>query len=194
MSMAYLTPKQLSLIGFQSVGENVQISDKASIYNPARIKLGDNIRIDDFCVLSAGEGGIEIGSHVHIGVFCFLTGKEKIVVDDFVGISSRVSIYSSGDDFSGNTLTNPTVPDKYKNVRHGKVHIGKHVVVGAGAVILPGVTIETGAAVAALSLVTRLVPEFTIVSGISARRVGQRKTKVLDLERKLYQESLGNQG
>lgn len=192
--MAYLTQEQLSLVGFHRVGENVKISDKAAIYNPGRIELGDHIRIDDFCVLSAGEGGISIGSYVHIGVFCLLCGKEKIVVEDFVGISSRVSIYSSCDDFSGQTLTNPTVPDKYKNVQHGKVWLGKHVVIGAGAVILPNVAIEAGAAVAALSLVTRSVPEFTIVSGISARRVGKRKSHLLELEHQLRQEILSNQG
>lgn len=192
--MAYLTQEQLSLVGFHRVGENVKISDKAVIYNPGRIELGDHIRIDDFCVLSAGEGGISIGSYVHIGVFCLLCGKEKIVVEDFVGISSRVSIYSSCDDFSGQTLTNPTVPDKYKNVQHGKVRLGKHVVIGAGAVILPNVAIEAGAAVAALSLVTRSVPEFTIVSGISARRVGKRKSHLLELEHQLRQEILSNQG
>jgi len=186
-SMAYLTQEQLSLMGFHRFGDDVKVSDKAVIYNPGRIELGDHIRIDDFCVLSA------IGSYVHIGVFCFLAGQGKIVVEDFVGISSRVSIYSSCDDFSGQSLINPTVPDKYKNVQHGKVQLGKHVIIGAGAVILPNVTIETGATVAALSLVTRSVSEFTIVSGISARRVGERKRHVLELEHQLRQETLSNQ-
>lgn len=192
--MAFLTHEQLCQIGFHSFGHDVKVSDKAVIYNPENIKLGNHVRVDDFCVLSAGEEGIVIGSYVHIGVFCLLCGREKIVLEDFVGISSRVSIYSSGDDFSGQTLTNPTVPDKYRNVKHGKVHLGKHVVVGAGVVILPNVVIETGSAVAALSLVTRSIPEFTIVSGISARRVGKRRSHLLDLEHQLLQETFGNQG
>jgi galactoside O-acetyltransferase len=181
-------------MGFYRIGENVKISDKAVIYNPGSIELGDHIRIDDFCVLSAGEGGIVIGSYVHIGVFCFLTGKGKIVLEDFTGISSRVSIYSSCDDFSGQSLTNPTVIEKFKNVQHGNVLLGRHSVVGAGAVILPNVIIETGAAVAALSLVTRSVKEFTIVSGISARRVGKRKRNLLELEKLFRQEIVNGQG
>ena len=192
--MSYLTPEQLSLMGFLRLGEDVKISDKATFYNLGRIEIGDHVRIDDFSVISAGAGGIAIGSYVHIGVFCFLSGQEKILLEDFVGISSRVSIYSSCDDFSGQSLTNPTVPDKYKNVQHNAVRIGKHVVVGAGAVILPNVTIEIGAAVAALSLVTRSVPEFTIVSGVSARRVGKRKRNLLELEKLFRQEIVNGLG
>jgi acetyltransferase-like isoleucine patch superfamily enzyme len=186
--MAYLTEKQLNSVGFLRIGKDVKISEKASIYNPECIEIGNDVRIDDFCVLSSGSGGISIGSNVHIGVFCFLAGQENIVVEDFVGISSRVSIYSSCDDFSGESLTNPTVPEKYKNVKHGKVYLGRHVVIGSGSVILPNVTIGTGAAVAALSLVTRSVPDFTIVSGISARRVGVRKRNLLELEKHFRQE------
>ena len=84
--------------------------------------------------------------------------------------------------------------EKFKNVQHGNVLLGRHSVVGAGAVILPNVIIETGAAVAALSLVTRSVKEFTIVSGISARRVGKRKRNLLKLEKLFRQEILNGQG
>ena len=40
-----------------------------------------NSRIDDFCVLSAGEGGIEIGDYVHVAVFCMLIGAGKIKLE-----------------------------------------------------------------------------------------------------------------
>ena len=56
--MSFLTYKQLSKIGFLSLGENVLLSEKASIYNAPKIHIGSNVRIDDFCILSAGEEGI----------------------------------------------------------------------------------------------------------------------------------------
>lgn len=73
-------------------------------------------RIDEFCVLLAGTGGIVIGNNVHIAVFCSLIGKEVIKINDFANLSSRVSIYSSSDDYSGEYMTNPTIPSHLTNV------------------------------------------------------------------------------
>ena len=61
--MTWLTEERLAAMGFAGIGRNVRLSDKASLHNCAGIRLGDNVRIDDFCVLSAGEGGIVLGSH-----------------------------------------------------------------------------------------------------------------------------------
>jgi hypothetical protein len=58
--MAFLGKDVLIQMGFKSLGENVFISDKASFYNIGKIDVGSNVRIDDFCVLSAGEGGIKL--------------------------------------------------------------------------------------------------------------------------------------
>jgi dTDP-4-amino-4,6-dideoxy-D-glucose acyltransferase len=129
-------------MGFRHVGENCLLSDKASYYNCKNISIGSNTRIDDFSVLSAGDGGIEIGEYVHLAIGTSLIGAGKIFVQDFAGLSSRVSVYSSNDDYSGQFLTNPTVPSRYTNVMSSDVIIGKHVIVGSGSVILPGVTLE----------------------------------------------------
>lgn len=178
-----IPPEILSKMGFLSIGENVQISEKASIYGIERISLGHNVRIDDFSVLVAGHKGIEIGDYVHIAVGSSLIGAEKITLSDFAGLSSRVSIYSSSDDYSGNSLTNPTIPDKYKNVKHAAVFIGRHVIVGSGSVILPGVTLEDGVAVGALSLITKDCKAFGIYAGNPARRINERKRNLLEIER-----------
>lgn len=169
-------------MGFAAVGNNVQLSDRASFYNTSKISLGNNVRIDDFCVLSAGVGGINIGSHIHIAVFSLLIGAGKIVLSDFCNISSRVSIYSSNDDYSGSTMTNPTLPSQYTGVTHADVLLGKHVIVGCGSVILPGVTIEEGVAIGALSLVTKDCEAFGIYAGNPARRIKERSRDLLELE------------
>ena len=131
---------------------NVLISKNANIYNPESLHLGSNIRIDDFCIISGGDEKIIINDYVHIGCYSSLIGKERIVLDKFVNISSRVSIYSTSDDFSGNTLTNPMIPDKFKKLDIRPVTLEKHVIVGTNATILPGVTIKEGSAVGAYSL------------------------------------------
>ncbi|MDY7891158.1 acyltransferase [Aeromonas caviae] len=180
--MAFLTEQQLARMGFAALGRNVLISDKASFYGAERIKIGNNVRIDDFCVLSAGEGGIEIGSYIHIAVYSSLIGAGKITLSDFVNISSKVAIYSSNDDYSGEYMTSPMVPAKYTNVTHADVSLGKHVIIGSGAVILPGITLHEGVAVGALSMITKDCEAFGVYIGTPAKKIKNRKRELLALE------------
>ncbi len=180
--MGFLSQEQLDSMGFAALGQQVLISDKASIYNPAKISIGSHVRIDDFAILSAGEGGIWIGSYIHIACFCSFIGRGKIVLSDFSNISSRVSLYSSSDDFSGCFLTSPLVSDRYKKVRHDDVYLDKHVIVGSGCVILPGVRLEEGVAVGALSLVNKDCAAFGVYCGTPAKRISERQKNILKLE------------
>lgn len=183
--MAQLSRQQLLEMGFAEVGDPVFISDKASFYGCSRIRLGHHVRIDDFAVLSAGEGGITIGNYIHIAVYSSLIGAGAIRIEDFANISSRVSVYSSSDDYSGETMTNPMVPDAYKAVQHAPVLIGRHVIIGAGTVILPGVTLQEGAAVGALSLVNQDCAAFGIYAGVPAVWRKARSKQLLALEASL---------
>lgn len=192
--MSYYSTEELQTLGLASFGEDVRISKKASIYNPSRIAIGSHVRVDDFCVLSAGEGGIEIGDYVHIAVYCSLIGAGKIKLNDFCNLSSRVSIYSSNDDYSGEHLTNPTVPDKFTGVTHADVLLGKHVIIGSGSIVLPGICLADGVAVGALSLVTKNCQAFGIYGGAPARRLGERKRDLLELEKQLRKLSRLNDG
>lgn len=187
--MSFLSKEQIESMGFKSVGENVLLSDKSSYYNCKNITIGNNTRIDDFCVLSAGEGGIEIGQYVHIAIGVSIIGAGKVLVEDFAGLSSRVSVYSSNDDYSGEFMTNPMVPSEYTSVNHAPVTIGRHVIVGSGSVILPNVTLEDGVAIGALSLVTKNCEEFGIYMGTPAKKIKERKRDLLDLENKLLEFS-----
>jgi galactoside O-acetyltransferase len=134
------------------------------------------------CVLSAGENGIEIGNFVHIAIFASLIGDGKITLEDFTGISSRVSIYSSSDDYSGEYMTNPMVPKECKNEMHGNVTICKHAIIGSGSVILPGVRLKEGSAIGALSLVNKDCEEYFIYRGNPAKKIVERSHDLLKKE------------
>jgi galactoside O-acetyltransferase len=177
----FYSKDDLDKIGFKSIGTNVLISNKASIYNAPEISIGNNVRIDDYCVISAGKN-IFIGNNVHIACYSSLIGKADIVMDDFSGLSSRVSIYSSSDDYSGEFLTNPTVDPEFTGIISKSVYLGKHVIVGAGSVILPGVTLKNGVAVGSLSLVTKSFGEYKIIGGSPAKFIKERKRKIEELE------------
>lgn len=159
-------------------GTNVQISRLTQIYSSS-LTIGNDVRIDDFCVLT---GNIKIGNNVHISNYCGLYGNGGIELEDFAGLSSKVTIYSQSDDFTGESLTNPTVPDEFKNVKARKVSLRKHVIIGTGTSILPGVEIELGSAVGAMSLVYRSIPKFEIHAGNPARYINKRSKKLLELE------------
>lgn len=183
--MAWLTLEQIAAMGFVSVGHDTQLSDRASYYNCQNIRIGHHVRIDDFCVLSAGEGGIDIGNYVHIAVYCSLIGAAKISLADFSGLSSRVSIFSSSENYKGEFMTNPTIPKEFTKVQHGEVNICRHAGVSSGGIILPNVTLEEGVVIGALSLVTKNCSAFGIYAGVPAKRINERKRNLLELEKKL---------
>jgi dTDP-4-amino-4,6-dideoxy-D-glucose acyltransferase len=178
------TRDELEQIGFARIGSNVTIHITVELFSPQRIHLGDNVRIDCFSLLSAGEEGIHIGNNVHLAASTFIFGGGgKVVLENFSGLSSRVSIYTATDDYSEGYLTNPTVPDKYKKVKCGPVTLRKHAIVGAGSVIMPGVEVGVAASIGALSFVYKKIDDFSIVLGSPARVIGRRSEKILEMER-----------
>lgn len=181
--MAFLSPSELTTIGFRRVGCNVRISECASIYGAEKISIGNNVRIDDFCILSAGRGGISLGDFIHIAAGSYLIGHEQIALGDFANVSSRVCIYSSSDDYSGKTMTSPQVDERFKNVDSRPVEIGRHVIIGSSSVILPGSVLRDGVAVGALSLINGECKEFCIYAGVPAKLLKQRSRALLDQER-----------
>ena len=66
---------ELEQIGFARIGENVTIHKTVELFSPNRISLGDNVRIDCFSLLSAGEEGIHIGNNVHLAASAYIFGS-----------------------------------------------------------------------------------------------------------------------
>jgi acetyltransferase-like isoleucine patch superfamily enzyme len=177
--MAYYTEKELCSMGFAYIGRNVKISDKASIYNCETIKIGDNSRIDDFCVVS---GKIFIGRNVHVTPMCLLAGGEKgIVLEDFTTLAYGVKVFTQSDDYSGETMTNSTIPKEFKNEYIDKVKIKMYSIIGANSVIMPGVTVKKGTSIGAMSLVLKNTKPWSIYVGIPAKKIRDRKRSIVKL-------------
>ncbi|MDC7286890.1 acyltransferase [Blautia schinkii] len=187
---SFYTPCELKQLGFKSVGNNVFISRNACIYGAGGISIGDNVRIDDFCILS---GRITLQNRIHIAAACLLFGgKSGILMKDFSGLSSRCAIYADSDDYSGNALTNPMIPDKYRSIQGGLVTLEKHALVGSNCTILPGVTVKEGASVGSMSLVTKSLDEWGIYVGIPCKRIKDRSRKILKIEDEFWVEMNGD--
>lgn len=184
--MPYYDQDQLVRMGFRKLGRNVKISDKASIYNPELMEVGDNSRIDDFCVIS---GQIKIGNFNHITPMCLIAGGQPgIVFEDFCTVAYGVKIFSQSDDYSGETLVNSLIPKKYKNEKFESVRLGRHVIVGAGSIVMPGVHLAEGCSVGAMTLMNKSTQPWGIYAGCPARRIKERKKDMLALEKKFLAE------
>lgn len=181
MENSFYTISELKEFGFRELGQNVLISRKASIYGADNIIIGRNVRIDDFCILS---GKITLKNYIHISAYASLFGgKTGIILEDFVTVSSRIAIYAESDDYSGEALTNPMIPDEYRNVYCGKVVLHRHVIIGTGSTILPGVVIEEGTAVGSMSLVNKSLEGWGVYAGVPCHRIKERSRKLLEKEK-----------
>ena len=170
-------------------GLNVKIYEYAKlIYGVDNLFIGDNSQIDDFVFLNAGKM-CKIGKFVHISSFCSIIGGGELFMGDFSGLSAGCRIITGSDDFKGAFLSNPTIPEKYKNVTIGSVSIGKHTIIGTNSIVLPDIEIGEGVTVGAGCLVNKNLESWTIYAGSKPKKIGERdKDGILDLEKRFLKE------
>lgn len=176
MNNSFYNEEELKQIGFNSFGINVLISRFARFYNPERIAIGNNVRIDDFCILS---GNITLGNYIHISAYTALYGRFGIEIDDYSGLSPRCTVFSAMDDFSGEYLIGPMVGESKTNVTGGLVHIKKYAQIGVGSILFPNIIIEEGVVVGAMSLVNRNLESWNIYKGIPAKLHSKRCNSII---------------
>jgi acetyltransferase-like isoleucine patch superfamily enzyme len=154
-----------------------------------RLSVGEHSRIDDFTFVNAGKM-CTIGRLVHIASFVSIAGGGEFAIDDFSGLGAGCRVITGTDDYLGPFMTNPTVPREFTNYEISHVRIEKHVIVGANAVIFPGVTIGEGAAVEPGSMVRRDLPPWGIYSGEPLRKIGERDRDAVRERARLLVEKL----
>ncbi len=181
---SYMSRTELENMGFRKMGSDIKISKTAMFYNTESIELGSHIRIDDFVFVSGGNG-ISIGDYVHVAVYSALHGKYGIEIGDYVNISSRVSVYSSSDDYSGEFMCGPLVDQKWVHDIGQKIIIEEYSIIGTGSVLLPGAILRKGVAVGAMSLVKQEIAPFRICAGIPARDIKGRSQEMLKIQGKM---------
>jgi galactoside O-acetyltransferase len=182
---SFYTEKELSGLGLKAFGRNVLISRKASIYSPGELSVGNNVRIDDFCILS---GTITIGNYVHIGPYCGLfAGEAGIELKDFAGMSSRCNIYAVSDDFLGSFLTSPVVPAELRQITEKKIVFEKHSGLGCACTLLPGAYLSEGSVLGAMSMLCSKSEPWKVYFGIPAKPIKNRKKTLLDLAKRLQE-------
>jgi acetyltransferase-like isoleucine patch superfamily enzyme len=152
----------------------VTIHEFARIIGRQNISFGSPILIDDFVLIVAREQ-MTIGDYVHLACFSSITGGERVTIGDFAALSQGARILTGTDDFIDGGFGNSTVPDEYRNAKRAPVALGRFCIVGANAVVLPGVTIGEGAVVGANSVVTRDLEPWGVYIGNRRHRERDRR-------------------
>lgn len=181
-------------LGFRVVGHDVMIWPLAKVVSPDAISIGNSVIIDDFVFLMGGKK-TTIGDFVHIASFVSITGGGELIIEDFAGLSGGVRVYTGNEDYTGQYLTNPTVPYPYRIPERSFVHIEKHVIVGSNSVIMPGTIVGEGVAIGANSFVKGKCEPWTIYAGAPAKPIKDRpREHILRLENQLRLELFDQAG
>lgn len=187
----YYNNEELNNLGLKKVGKNVLVSKKASLYGVKNIEIKDNSKIDDFAIIS---GNVKIGKNVHIASSCRVAGgNEGIIFEDFSGLAYGVQVFTQTDDYTGGAMTNPTIPKQFKNIFEKNILIGKHVIVGTLSVIMPGVQLNEGTAIGAMTLVRKSTEPWSVYLGNPAKKIKNRSKKLLKLEKEYLNSIRENQ-
>lgn len=180
----FYSAEELGKLGI-TAGRNVFISRKTSFYLSEPLIMGDNVRIDDFVVIT---GSVNIGNYVHISTGASIFGGAGVEIGNFCGLSPGAKIFSTSDDFSGDFLISPLAPLKYCNVKREKVLLQDFVQIGTQSVVLPGVTLEEGVAIGALSLVKESLNGWKIYAGSPVKMLKDRSKQMKQLSCNLRKE------
>ncbi len=141
-------------------------------------KCGKNVRIGRH-TRAEGWNNIELGNHVSIGANCvFLTTRANVIIGDHVVFGPNVTCITGNHriDMVGRYIDSVTDADKKPENDEDIIFMGDNWI-GANSTILKGVTIGKGAVVAAGSVVTHTVDDYTIVAGVPARKIRDRFSK-----------------
>ena len=167
---SYLTFKELNKIGFKKIGENVKIDKNVIIPNPTNIELGNNIRIDAWCVLSASnKSKIVLNNNVHLGPFNLLYSADnyKIEFGDHSALAAGCKLYGRTENYDGRFLMNPTHEKEDIELITGNIILEKYATLGCDTVLFPGSIIPIGTVLGSKSLYTAKEPlkEWSIYAG-----------------------------
>ncbi|WP_018615951.1 DapH/DapD/GlmU-related protein [Segetibacter koreensis] len=122
-----------------------KIDESVAVFTPLYINYGKHTKI---------------GKNVFINFDCVFLDLGGIIIEDNVLIAPKVSLLSEG---------HPISPNERQSLVPGRIHIKKNTWIGAGATLLPGVTIGENAVVAAGAVVSKDVPANSIVGGVPAK-------------------------
>ena len=176
-----------------SCGRNVTFGQNVVLRHPHKIRISDDVVVDDNCLLDAKgdqNGGITIGRGVFIGRNTILSCKNgDISIGDGANIGFNCEVFSASTVSIGpgtllaayaylvggdHAASDPDVPIRDQERVSAGIRVGRDAWIGAGVRVLDGVTIGDGAVVGANAVVREAVPDRAVAAGVPARVIGTR--------------------
>ena len=167
MNHNFLSNSRLKKLNLKSYGKKIKISPNVTIIGSENIQIGDNVRIDDYTIISAKEGFLKLGSNIHIGGQSYLGCGGGIEIKNDVNIAQGVKFYSKINDYL-------SVKKKDKIIK-GSIKIERNVILGSNTVIIGKTQIREGTTVGALSLVKHNLNSWSIYAGCPVKFIRKRK-------------------
>ena len=155
---------------YQHRGRSSKIYRSARLDTPPyrRFWLGRRSVIESYCCVNNAVGDVTIGDYTRIGIHCTVIGP--VCIGSHVNLAQGITVTALNHNFAD---CSRRIDEQGISTR--PVVIGDDVWIGANAVVLPGVTIGKHAVVAAGAVVTKDVPDYTLVGGVPARVIKQLK-------------------
>ena len=158
-------PEQLAELGPDCIFETGVL-----VFHPENVRLGTNVYVGHYTILKGyHKNHLTIGDETWIGQQCFLHAAGGLSIGRRVGIGPGVQVLTSRHGEAGRHVPIFNAPVEFK-----AVVIEDDADIGAGSILLPGVTIGRGAQIGAGSVVTRDVPPYHVVAGSPARFLRER--------------------
>jgi acetyltransferase-like isoleucine patch superfamily enzyme len=164
-----LKRRKLNLRRDVTVHPSAELNRNATFGTDGRILVDADCRIRHEALLFPSGGWIELGAGSLVNAFSTLFGQGGLKIGENVLVGPQSTIVAANHDYSDREI-----PVDEQGLSTEGVEIGDDVWIGSNCTILDGVTVEEGAVVAAGSVVTRSVPEYTVVAGIPAEKIGSR--------------------
>ena len=168
---------KVSLLAVIKFSRNIRVGRRCTIRSgcmidapqPGVIELGDNVDLNRHVYLGGFGSRLHIGARSSINQHVFIDARGSVLIgeDVMIGPFARLVSYN-------HIFADLNVPMNTQGFALGEIRIGDDVWIGAGATILPGVTIGRGSIVAAGAVVTHSCPAGSILAGVPARIIRSR--------------------
>jgi acetyltransferase-like isoleucine patch superfamily enzyme len=161
-----------------TVGSGFNLMEYASLnaLSYEGVEIGNNFTLGKYAIIECTGvlrnvgNSLKIGNNVGINHYCFIGVRGNITIGDNVIFGPRVNIFSENHIFN-----NLDIPIKNQGVEKKDTIIGNDVWIGANVSIMPGIKIGNGCVIAAGSVVTKDIPDFSVAAGVPAKIIKNRK-------------------
>jgi len=170
---AYISPHAIVKRGRKiNLGANVVVERGAMLWvdtDESYIAIGDDSYLSAQCILHTFNGWISLGSNCTVNSYAILYGHGGLEIGNDVRIAPQVMIMPMN-----HIYKDPHVPIRKQGIRAQGIKIEDDVWLGAGAIVLDGVTIGKGSVIGAGAVVTRDIPPNSVAIGAPARVIKKR--------------------